>query len=95
MDNGKCLCDMFYEGDLCGRFVGCKENGNSICTQILSAANLDESLLSNDYSSAMNELKETQKIMEGTRKKQIKLEMFSGATTRRPTSKRVRMGQLM
>lgn len=69
MENGKCLCNMFYEGDLCGRFVGCKGDGLSICNQILTAANLDKSLLSNDYSSAVNELKEAQSTMEGKREK--------------------------
>ena len=66
MDNGKCLCDTFYDGDLCGRFIGCKEDALSICSQILEAQSVDTSTLSNDYASALSQLKEAQKIMEGT-----------------------------
>ena len=66
MANGKCLCNMFYDGDLCGRFVGCKQEGLSICNQIYIAEQLNKDTLSNDYSSALTEFQNVQNILKGS-----------------------------
>lgn len=65
MDSGKCLCNTFYEGDLCGRYVGCGQSGQSICSQVLAATPLDTTTLSNDFAGALEEMKHAQATLEG------------------------------
>lgn len=64
LENGKCHCYSIFEGDLCGRFIGCPDKGSSICQQILSADSMDTREMSNDYASALAEIKVAQGFLQ-------------------------------
>merc|ERR1740139_16148 len=50
LENGKCSCDPFYSGEICGDFKGCMGLNKNICKKVVQANHLGTNNLSNQYS---------------------------------------------
>lgn len=51
LENGKCSCDPFYTGEICGTFAGCYNLPQNLCNQIISKNLLDTTNYSNSFTS--------------------------------------------
>lgn len=49
LDNGKCDCDPFYSGEICGTYDGCGKLSSKLCKIVVSANKIDTSRKSNYY----------------------------------------------
>jgi hypothetical protein len=55
LDNYKCQCDFFYEGELCGKFKGCPSSNIDLCNALVNHNMVSKETLSNDFHSAYTE----------------------------------------
>ena len=51
LENGKCACDAFFGGEICGTFAGCGSLSQGLCDKIIRANNLDTKDYGNRYTS--------------------------------------------
>jgi hypothetical protein len=52
LENGKCACDAFYSGEICGTFAGCGNLSSDLCNKVIKSNGYDTQNYSNSYSSA-------------------------------------------
>lgn len=65
LENGKCQCNFFYEGELCGTFKGCPDDDEGLCRALVNANMVSEETMSNDYEAAFMKYKEFMRVYHG------------------------------
>ena len=52
LENGQCMCDPLFEGEICGTFNRCPGLSRNVCYAVINSNNLDTKSYSNSYGQA-------------------------------------------